>query len=167
MKYLFFIVMALSLSVALQAADNPQQFETCLEAALKERPGQVVKVESKIEEDQAVYEFDIRGLDGLDWDIECHAQRGVIVEVEREVDQANHPLFKSKVKINEQQARQIALDLYPGEIIEVEYEIEANGQASYEFDIDTVTGDEMKIEVDATSGEIVEISRELWQIGLE
>jgi uncharacterized membrane protein YkoI len=149
------------------SAENPHKFEACMKAALDERPGQIVKVEMKNEEGAHVYEFDIRGTDGSDWDVECHAHRGLISEVEREVESPNHPLFKAKVKLNEAQAREIALAIYPGEITEVEYEIEPNGAASYEFDIDTTIGHEMKVEVDATTGEIVEANREIWQIGLE
>jgi len=149
------------------AGDNPHQFEKCMAAALEERPGQVVKVEFKNEEGAHMYEFDIRGIDGSDWDVECNAHRGLVSEVEREVDNVNHPLFKAKAKVSEADARKTALAVYPGEINEVEYEIEPDGAASYEFDIDTTLNQEMKVEVDATSGEIVEANRELWQIGLE
>lgn len=147
---------------------NPHKFEKCMTAALEERPGNIIKVEFKNEEGAHMYEFDIRGTDGSDWDLECNAHRGLISEVEREVDNANHPLFKAKMKVSEADARKTALAIYPGAIVEVEYEIEPNGAASYEFDIDTnIAGHEMKVEVDATSGEIVEANREIWQIGLE
>lgn len=148
------------------AADN-QRFETCLETARNARPGQVVKVELKLEEGREIYEFDIRGLDGKDWDVECLKATGEIIELEEEVDHPNHPKFKKNVRFNEEEAREIALQHYPGEIIEVEYEIEANGDSSYEFDIDTVQGQEIKIEIDAATGKVVETNRELWQVGLE
>ncbi len=164
---ILFGLLMLTSNVTLADA-NPQQFEKCLAVALEERSGQVVKVELKNVEGNKVYEFDIRGIDGSDWDVACNALRGVISEVEREVDNVNHPLFKVKAKVNEADARETALAIYPGEIVEVEYEIESNGDASYEFDIDTkIAGQQMKIEVDATSGEIVEAHREIWQIGLE
>jgi len=155
-------------SVAFAGTDTPHQFEKCMAAALEERPGEIVKVEFKNEQGAHMYEFDIRGIDGSDWDVECNAHRGLVSEVEREVDNVNHPLFKSKAKISEAQAREIALAIYPGEVTEAEYEIEPTGSASYEFDIDTtISGHEMKVEVDATSGEITEANREIWQIGLE
>lgn len=161
------VLMAVS-SYAVADKHNPNQFEKCMAAALDERPGDIVKVEFKNEEGAHMYEFDIRGLDGSDWDVECNAHRGLVSEVEREVDSVNHPLFKAKMKISEADARKIALAIYPGVIVEVEYEIEPNGAASYEFDIDTeIAGQEMKVEVDASTGEIVEANRELWQIGLE
>jgi len=160
--------MLLTVSPLTFAGDNPHQFEKCMASALAERPGEVVKVEFKNEEGAHMYEFDIRGQDGADWDIECNAHRGLVSEVEREVDSVKHPLFASKLKVSEAQAREIALAIYPGEITEVEYEIEPTGAASYEFDIDTnIQNQEMKVEVDATSGEIVEANREIWQIGLE
>lgn len=161
------IILLLVSGYVLADNDNPHQFEKCMAAALDERPGEIIKVEMKNEQGAHVYEFDIRGTDGADWDVECGAHRGLITEVEREVDNVNHPLFKTKMKVNEADARKIALAVYPGEIVEVEYEIEPNGAASYEFDIDTTLNQEMKVEVDATTGEIVEANREVWQIGLE
>jgi uncharacterized membrane protein YkoI len=160
-------LLGLFISVSTFAAENPHKFEKCMAAALEERPGQVVKVEMKNEEGAHVYEFDIRGNDGSDWDVECHAHRGLIIEVEREVASASHSLFKAKIKVDEKTARETALSIYPGAVTEVEYEIEPNGSASYEFDIDTELGHEMKVEVDATTGEIVEANRKIWQIGLE
>ncbi len=157
----------LAMSSTAFSGENPHKFEACLKAALEERPGQIVKVEMKNEEGAHVYEFDIRGNDGSDWDVECNAHRGLVAEVEREVDSVNHPLFKAKAKVSEEVARETALAVYPGEITEVEYEIEPNGAASYEFDIDTTIGHEMKVEVDAASGDIVEANREIWQVGLE
>jgi len=170
MKKLLIVAVALVGTSTIAMADhhNPHKFDKCLAAALAERPGDIVKVEFKNEEGSHMYEFDIRGVDGSDWDVECNAHRGLVSEVEREVENVNHPLFKAKMKISEADARKIALAIYPGTITEVEYEIEPNGAASYEFDIDTkIAGQEMKVEVDATSGEIVEANRELWQIGLE
>jgi uncharacterized membrane protein YkoI len=144
-----------------------ESFERCLEAAMQQQRGQVIKVELKLEADREVYEFDIRGMDGIDWDLECLKATGEIIEIEKEVDHPNHPLFKANVKVNEREARQIALARYQGEIIEVEYEIEMDGRSSYEFDIATQDGVEIKLEVDASTGEIVEINEERWQIGLE
>lgn len=163
-KRLFLLTVAWPLFAS---ANDTDHFERCMLNVLAEKPGQVMKVEFKLEEDREVYEFNVRGLDGHDWDLECLKNTGEIVELEREVMHPNHPLFKTNVKFNEQEAREIALAQYPGHIVEVEYEIEANGNSSYEFDIATSNGDEIKIEIDAASGEIIEVSRELWQIGLE
>jgi len=154
-------------AVTLADTHNPHQFEKCMAAALDERPGSIIKVEFKNEQGGHFYEFDIRGIDGSDWDVECNSHRGLVSEVEREVDSVNHPLFKAVAKVSEKEARKTALAIHPGVITEVEYEIESNGQASYEFDIDTTLNQEMKVEVDAATGEIVEANRELWQIGLE
>ena len=141
--------------------------ETCMKAALATQKGMVVKVELKIEKGTPVYEFDIEGKDGKAWDIECDANTGKIVEVEREVRNVDDPAFKLKMKISEAEAKSIALKAYPGEIKEVEYEIEPNGDASYEFDILMKDGKEMKVEVDASTGKIVEVSEEIYQIGKE
>jgi len=149
------------------AADSNQRFEECLKVALNARDGQVIKVELKLENEREVYEFDIRGIDGKDWDVECLKSSGELIELEQEVAHPNHPLFKRNVKFNVEEARDIALKLYPGEIIEVEYEIESDGKSSYEFDIDTLEGSEIKIEIDAATGKVVETNKELWQVGLE
>jgi uncharacterized membrane protein YkoI len=141
--------------------------EKCVQAALKIKPGTIVKSELKVEKKVPVYEFDIESTDGKAWDIECDALTGKIIEVEEEVKNAEDAQFKAKAKVNEADARKTALEAYPGEIIEVEYEIEADGAASYEFDIKTKDGREMKVEVDATSGKIVEAHSEIYQIGKE
>lgn len=153
--------------LACTATAEPQQFERCMQAALKRQPGHIIKVEGKTEQGQSIYEFDIRTSSMTDWDIECDAASGKITEVEQEVGQSSHPLFVARKKISESEAKVIALKQYPGSINEIEYEIEEDGAASYEFDIVDNDGKEMKIEVDAGSGKIVEANEEHWQIGFE
>lgn len=161
------VMMVLSCWPMLGNTENVDLFERCLESAQQQQPGQILKVELKREGQRQVYEFDIRGIDGNDWDLECLKSSGEIIEIEREVDQPNHPLFKQNVKINEREAREIALAKFSGEITEVEYEVESDGRSSYEFDIDTLDGGEVKIEIDAYTGQIVEVNEERWQLGLE
>ena len=156
-----------SLAADYKMPETKVPMETCMQAALVQHAGTVVKLELKVTKGTPIYEFDIESQDGKEWDIECDANTGQIVEIEQEVRSAEDPRFKAKVKISEAEARQIALKKYPGEIVEVEYEIEPNGDASYEFDIRTKGGKEMKVEVDATTGKIVEESEELYQIGKE
>ncbi|GAB6140150.1 hypothetical protein JCM14076_08790 [Methylosoma difficile] len=141
--------------------------ETCLKLAQAKKPGDTVKLEFKLERGTPIYEFNVLGSDGKEWELECDANQGLLTEIEQEVASANDPLFKAKVKINEDEARKVALKAHPGEITEVEYEIEENGDASYEFDIKTSDG-EVKLEVDASTGKIVENNEvEIYQIGKE
>ena len=105
-------------------------FEICMQQVLKQQPGQIIKVEKKNETGMQIYEFDVRGNDGRDWDIECVQASGEIWEVEREVQNPNDPLFKANVKVGEKAARKIVLENYPGHIREVEYEVEASGGIS-------------------------------------
>ena len=141
-------------------------FEKCLKAALKAKPGQVVKVELKNERGEGYnYEFDIEAADGKAWDVECSGKTGKVTEIEEEVKK-DHPKFAG-AKVTEAAAREIALKKVPGEIVEVEYEIESDGKGSYEFDIRTADGKEVKLEVDTESGEITSQSEEKWQIGKE
>lgn len=148
---------------------NRVGIETCILAAQAKHKGTMVKLEVKIEKGQPVYEFDIESADGTAWDVECNGRTGKITEIEQEVKNADDPLFKAKMKITLEEAKQIALKAYPGEILdgEVEYEIESNGAASYEMDIKMKDGKEMKVEVDAATGKIVEANEELYQIGRE
>ena len=143
--------------------------ETCILAAQAVHKGSMVKLEVKLEKGISTYEFDIESPDGTAWDIECNGRTGKITEIEQEVKNADDPLFKAKMKVTLEEAKQIALKAYPGKISdnEIEYEIEANGDASYEFDIHMASGKEMKVEVDASTGKIVEANEELYQIGRE
>lgn len=145
------------------------RLEDCLMAAKAIRVGQFVKVEflNYTDEGEAAYEIEIRDPDGKEWEFECSASTGQIIEIEQEVESANDPLFKKHMKVTEEEARKTATQLYPGKIEEVEYEIEANGAASYEFDIIDKYGVEFKVEVDAATGEIVEVQLEQWEIGEE
>ncbi len=148
-------------------AKSKLPLEVCVNAALAKHAGAIVKLEIKREQGQPVYEFDVQSADGTQWDIECNANTGKIIEVEQEVKGVDDPLFKAKMKVDEETARKTALAAHAGEIEEVEYEIEPDGTASYEFDIKTADGKERKVEVDATSGKIVEDNEELAQIGRE
>ncbi len=139
----------------------------CEKSALNVHAGKVLKVEFKFEGVQPTYEFDIRALDGVDWDVTCDSEKNKIIEIEEEVPSVYHPLFLDRKRIDEKQARAIALDAWPGDILEIEYEIEPDGAASYEFDIHTFKGVGMKVEVDASTGEIVEQNEEIWQEGYE
>lgn len=143
--------------------------EKCLKTVSKIKPGAFVKVEylSFTDEGSSAYEIEVRDKDGNEWEFECHAKKGNILEMEREVDKADDPLFKEKMKVSEADAKATATRLYPGTVEEVEYEIEANGDPSYEFDIVDSEGNEWKIEVSAISGEIIEVQTEAWEIGEE
>ncbi len=159
---------AIPAQAAPKAAKAMVDMETCLQAALARRAGDVVKFERKDERGVPVYEFEILGKDGKSWELECDARVGKITEEEQEVASPDDPLFKAKAKVNLEQAKKTALEAAPGEIVETEYEIESNGDASYEFDIKTKVGSEVKLEVDAASGKIVEDKQtELYQIGKE
>lgn len=163
------VAMTVSLSTMadIKMPKTKVSMETCMNAALAKHDGEVTKLELKIENKVPTYEVEILAKDGKSWELECDANKGKITEEEQEVANADDPLFKEKVKITLEQAKEIALKSSPGEIVEVEYEIESNGNASYEFDIKTDKG-EVKLEVDATTGKITEDKQaEVYQIGKE
>lgn len=68
-------------------ANSKTPLETCLGAALAKKPGNVVKLETKMEKGKLVYEFDIETADGKAWDIECDTASGKIVEASEELHQ--------------------------------------------------------------------------------
>jgi uncharacterized membrane protein YkoI len=158
-----------TLLVALPAFAAPMHkgaVETCLKAALAKYPGQVLSLEAEIENGKPIYEFDIKGKDGKEWEVECDAKTGKLTEAEEEVD-AKDPRFASKAKVTFDEAKKTALTAYPGEVIESETSIESDGSISYEFDIKTKDGKEMEVEVDAVTGKIIETEEEVYQIGLD
>ena len=142
-------------------------FNECRTEATALKPGRVIKVEMKIQQGREVYEFDIRDKDNRDWDIECDAATGKLVEVEEEIYGINDARFSEKMSVSYTEAKELVLKAYPGEIIEMEYEIEEDGTAVYEFDIRTTTGADMKVEIDASTGKVHEANREIWQVGFE
>lgn len=149
------------------AADLHQgKLESCLKAALAKHPGDVVSLEAEIEDGKPTYEFDIKGKDGKEWEVECDAKTAKLIEEEEEVD-AQDPRFKSKAKVSLEDAKKAALAAKPGEVIELETSIESNGSASYEFDIKTKDGQEWEVEVDAATGKVIETEQEVYQIGLD
>lgn len=141
--------------------------EACLDAALDTIPGNPRKLELKMEDDDPTYEFDIEAtVDGQTYNVECNAEEGFVTEVEREVE-ANHPVFKKYAKISEAEARQIALDFFPGDVVSMEYEVGMEGNVTYEYDILNVHGREYKVDINAATGEIEEANLELYEIGAE
>lgn len=143
--------------------------ETCLEAASEIKSGDFAKVEhlSVTDEGAPLYEIEVHADDGGQWEFECNARSGSVVEMEQEVDSTDDEPFAGRAEISEKEAIRTAKELYPGTVQEVEYEIESEGYASYEMDIRDPGGTEFKVEVDATTGEIVEVQVEDWEIGQE
>jgi len=153
---------------AAEFARGARPFEDCLGASLSRQPGRVVKVEFKhTAAGSSVYEFDIQGADGRSWDLECDADTGAVIGVEREVESAADPQFAAQVNVTEAEARATVAATYPGEIQEIEYEIEEDGGATYEFDVAGTNGEQTKVEVNAANGEIIEVDQERWQVGFE
>ena len=144
------------------------KMETCMYAALAKHPGEVLTLEAEISHGKTQYEFDIKDKDGKEWEVECSAKTGKIIEEEQEFANADAPEFKAKAKITQDEANKTALAKFPGEVVDSEFSIEADGSASYEFDIKTKDGKEMEAEVDATTGKLSEEpEEEIYQIGVE
>lgn len=135
------------------ATAAPSALDACVNASLAKHPGKIVSLASETEDGKAQFELDIKGNDGMNWEVECDAVSGKINRIEREIDPGTKE-FKSKAKIRLDAAIKIALDKYPGQVRNIEYDQEDDGEISYEFIIETTDGKLIEIEVDAVSGKI-------------
>jgi len=141
--------------------------EHCLDQAYDTIPGHARKLEFKIEGDDPIYEFDIESInDGFTYNVECNAEEGFIIEVEKEVS-ADNKIFSSGAKISIEKAKSNAIAIHPGKVVSQEREIGMDGSLTYEFDIQTDVGYEIKVDVDAVTGKIEEANIELYEIGME
>ena len=78
MKKLSVAVLAtLFATSAFAAAEHKGALETCMKAALAKHPGDVISLEAEIEKGKPIYEFDIKGKDGKEWEVECDAKSGL------------------------------------------------------------------------------------------
>ncbi len=163
------LIASLFLAPAAFAADKfSGKFETAMKAALAKHPGEVITVEAEISKGKPQYEFDIKGKDGKEWEVEVDAKSGKVIEEEQEVANADDAAFKGKAKITQDEAKKIALAKYAGEVIDSEFGVESDGGISYEFDIKTADGKEIEVEVDAITGKLAEDpEEEIYQVGEE
>lgn len=169
-KKIVAIALATAFVSTLANAGNPfsGKVESCMKAALAKHPGEVLTLEAELSKGKPQYEFDIKGKDGKEWEVECLAKTGKVIEEEEEVASADDPAFKGKAKITQDDAKKVALGKYPGEVIDSELSIESDGNISYEFDIKVASGKEMEVEVDAVTGKLSEDpEEEIYQIGDE
>ncbi len=166
MKRLSFLLVTLLVASPVIAAGHKGSMETCMKAALAKHSGTVISLEAEIENKKPIYEFDIKGNDGKEWEVECDAKSGKVTEEEEEVD-AKDQRFASKAKLTADDAKKSALAFQPGEVVESETSIESDGTLSYEFDIKTKDGKEIEVEIDAVTGKVQESEEEVYQIGLD
>jgi len=140
--------------------------DKCVSAALGKYPGHILTMESEVEDNRVVYEFDIKTKAGQEIEIECDAFNHTLGDFEVELA-GDDPKFTSAVKLSEQEAKDIALKKYNGKVVDVEYAME-NNVPTYEFDIFVKDkGHEFEVEVNGLTGEIIETEIELYDIGLE
>lgn len=153
-KYQFCLSSLVILISAAAMADDAA-IDACRKAVGEIAKGETVKIELEQKKGLAVYEIEVKAADGSEWEFKCDKATGKIVEKEQELPSADHPAFAALKKIDEAEARKIALKTYPGTITEVEYEIESDGTPTYEFDIKMTDGRKMEVKIDAATGKIV------------
>ena len=140
--------------------------DKCYMNALEKYPGHVLSMESEIEKNRLIYEFDIMTKDGREVEVECDAKNHTLHDFEVEYKKGDKT-FINAAKISESEAEKIALEKYNGKIVDREYSME-NGKPAYEFDIYVAKkGHEYEVEVDAVTGEVLEVEIELYDIGSE
>jgi uncharacterized membrane protein YkoI len=157
-KYSLAVILAVIASGA--AAEEKPGEAACRKAVSELAKGEIIKMELENEDGVDLYEIDVKSADGVKWEFKCDKASAKILEKEQELPNADHPTFTALKKIDEAQARKIALQAHPGEITKVEYEIEKDGTATYEFDIKLNDGREMEVEVDAASGKLIKAEDE-------
>lgn len=146
--------------------DKMTDIDKCVSAAVSKYPGHILSMESEIENNRLIYEFDIKTKAGPEIEIECDALKHTLHDYEVELS-GDEKKFTDAVKITEQEAKEIALAKYNGKVVDVEYSMENNNPA-YEFDIYVKDkGHEFEIEVDGLSGKILETEIEIYDIGAE
>lgn len=57
-----------------------------MKATLAKHPGSVISLEAEIENKKPIYELDIKGDNGKEWEVECDAKSGKVTEEEEDVD---------------------------------------------------------------------------------
>jgi uncharacterized membrane protein YkoI len=139
---------------AFEMPETKVSMESCLQAALAAKPGEVRHLKLEVEDGRPFYEFTIRTAARQTWEIECDATTSEIAELSRTADR-NDAEFKAAARLIEREARQAALAKYPGKVSESELQIDGSGRALYEITIEDSSGREMEVAVDAATGAIV------------
>jgi uncharacterized membrane protein YkoI len=155
MKANYYLIALFTVIASGVAAEEKPGEDACRKAVSEQAKGEIVKMELENEDGIDVYEIDVKSADGVKWEFKCDRTSAKIVEKEQELPSAEYPAFAALKKIDEAQARKIALEAYPGTVTKVEYEIEKNGAATYEFDIQRNDGREMEVEIDAATGKLI------------
>lgn len=66
--------------------EHNQRLNQCIKAALERHPGAVTEVEVEIEDGKTIIDVDIQGKDGKNWEIECDATTGEVLEDKEDSD---------------------------------------------------------------------------------
>jgi uncharacterized membrane protein YkoI len=133
--------------------------ERCLAAVLNVAGGTVTHMKLEIEAGTPLYEFKLEGDDGNEWEAECDANSGEVVEMQREVSRQDRT-FNDAARVVESEARETAVGRYPGKIAKSGRLLDFQGRPIYEVEIVTADGREMEVEVDGATGEILNAEEE-------
>ena len=120
--------------------------------------GTMGEVELETVDNKQIYSVEFNALkDGneMEYDVHIDAETGEVLKIEREDELTKEELTLVKVKVTEEQAKQIALSTVKGEVTEVEIE-KVDGNYVYEVEI-SQENTETDVRVDVNTGQILSI----------
>ncbi|MDX2194235.1 MAG: PepSY domain-containing protein [Gemmatimonadales bacterium] len=143
-------------------APKPVLLSACVNAVAAAKPGAITELDGLDRGGKELYEFEVKGTDGKEWEVVCDPSTGTVVETEEEVKEA---AFKGKAKVSRADAEKAAQAVAAGKVEEIDFEVEADGKLTYEIEIVSADGKRHEIEIDAESGQVVEHDMETYEIG--
>ncbi len=66
--------------------EHNAKLNQCTKTALERHPGAIIEIETEIEDGKMIFDVDIQGKDGKNWEIECDAATGEVLEDKEESD---------------------------------------------------------------------------------
>ncbi|MFT4412843.1 PepSY domain-containing protein [Fredinandcohnia humi] len=132
--------------------------ETLREIIKKQKSGEIKRIEKKEEQDQLFYYVTVQSAE-KESTYKLHGATGEIVDVVTKETPTDSPVTPptTKVRITEEEAKEIALQHSSGVIEEIELE-EVNGQLYYFVDVENEQDEEEgTVQIHAISGEVISI----------
>ena len=123
--------------------------DTCIDAAVQQQDGQVVRWELN----GAEVQVDVLAPDDRVWSMKC--TNGKVSTPERKVGVKKSKLLKSRAKVPEKSARFTAVGSYPiAEVRRMEYDLTWKGRPYYTYEMVLNDGRQATVEVNAETGQV-------------
>lgn len=66
--------------------DHNAKLNQCVRTALERHPGAITEVEVEVEDGKTIIDVNVQGKDGKNWEIECDAVTGEVLEDKEDAD---------------------------------------------------------------------------------